>query len=72
MNTKAILSEVARLHERASAAPLKRIKINGARYNLAFNGRNWLASTEAGETIAEFNTRSATQAGAWLRDYLAN
>ncbi len=70
MNTSRILDEVQRLHD--TAKRFSQINIKGTRYNLIFNGRNYLAQSLNGQTIAEFNTRKVGQAGKWLREYLAN
>lgn len=69
MNTTAILNEVERLH--ATAKPYASIKINGERFELRFNGHNYIASCPPNVSI-EFNTRSITQAKKWLREYMAN
>lgn len=71
MNVSRILNQVDALHAKAASIHMVTLKIDGLPYELTFNGRNWVATTN-GTTVAEFNTRSATTAKQWLRDYLAN
>lgn len=71
MNVNSILSEVDRLHEKAASIHMATMKIDGIPYELTFNGRNWVVTSQ-GLRVAEFNTRSVSQARKWLREYLAN
>jgi len=70
MQTNQILNEVARLH--ASAIQSGTLLVEGVRYTLRFNGRNYITAGPDGLEIAEFNTRKISVAKKWLREYLAN
>lgn len=70
MNTQKILPEVEKLHN--TAIRFSQADIAGKRYNLEFNGRNYVCSHTDGTVIVEFNTRKVGQAKKWLREYLAN